>query len=482
MFSKLKLSAKISLLAAVLLVITTILGVVVSVNMFSAGRTSNFISDEIVPSLGVSIPMLASIDDFSENFLAYQYTSDTEYVENARESIAALEKELDSARKLLRTATSLPTLESSVRILEPLTRALHSNMDTMSVLGKRQREARNVLGPLGPEIVSDVAAFRRTMDADTRGQSSQADKDLAFYILAFNSNVVIAVNAFMQNNDTTGMAALLRTASDLTLCNQLHNSPTLSREFKDGVAGLIAKRQRYIAALDTFLRTQAARNAITQRVQTDLAEYLKTVDNLLDATKGRAAIETKSAADTLDLSIVITFVLLIIALVLCVFAVSQVHSFGLGAQVNFYTGEMFAPGLSLLVSPTDKFHVAINWYNEITKLKNDDPDLKNNIVGLTFDFCPFSFRLAGSDALSFNLTLGIGLYTNLHFHVPEKAKLDLKTTGGLRIPVGVNLFFGNNLEIFTHVAPSFGINFLEPFEKPEKPFFPVAVGARVWFR
>jgi len=166
--------------------------------------------------------------------------------------------------------------------------------------------------------------------------------------------------------------------------------------------------------------------------------------------------------------------ILIIAVILCILAVSQAHSLGLGAQVNFYTGEaMFAPGLSLLVSPSDIFHIAANWY------LNDE----SNIVGLTFDACPLRFTLLGSeDSLCLKFTIGIGIYTNLMFMKAEEKVEKLIVTGGLRAPVGLNLFFTRNLEIFTYVAPSFGVDFNPSFGLSSKPFFPVAIGARLWFK
>ena len=167
--------------------------------------------------------------------------------------------------------------------------------------------------------------------------------------------------------------------------------------------------------------------------------------------------------------------ILIIAVILCILAVSQAHSLGLGAQVNFYTGEaMFAPGLSLLVSPSDMFHIAANWYI-------DGKDV--NIVGLTFDVCPLRFKLLGDEnSLFLNLTIGIGVYTNLMF-IKVDDKLDrVNITGGLRAPVGVNLFLGRNFEVFTYVAPSFGVDFTPSFGLSPKPFFPIAIGGRLWIR
>ena len=326
MFKKLKLSAKIAVLAAVLLTITAVLGVVSSINMYSAGRTSDFIAKEIVPSIDISVPLLATIDDLALNFRSYSYTSERLYAESMRENIADLEKELVNARELLGKSKNLPVLENSVKLLEPLLRALKTSTDTMFLLGTRQIATRDVFIPLGVEIISDISAFKAAMLADLR-QSSQADRDLLFNILYFNSSGIMAVNAHIVDNDTTGAAALLRRVQDLSLCRELHSSPTLSREFRDGTEKLINKRIAYIAALDEYLRLQVLRNDLVAKVYGNLDEFINTVDRLIEATTKRAENETNKAASVLHLSITITFVLLLFAIILGIFlSVVIVHS------------------------------------------------------------------------------------------------------------------------------------------------------------
>lgn len=154
-------------------------------------------------------------------------------------------------------------------------------------------------------------------------------------------------------------------------------------------------------------------------------------------------------------------------IILIVMTGTMAHAFGVGAQFNFSAGGIFAPGAALLISPSDMTHLAINWYI--------DSD-KDSIIGLTLDLCPLALPLSTFSAGSVNLTLGVGLYANLMFSD------DREFNGGLRIPVGVNLLLGKNIfEVFTHVAPSFGVHFL-PGLGLSKPFFPIALGARLWFR
>ncbi|MCL2479142.1 MAG: hypothetical protein FWF22_06555, partial [Treponema sp.] len=110
---------------------------------------------------------------------------------------------------------------------------------------------------------------------------------------------------------------------------------------------------------------------------------------------------------------------------------------------------------------------AVNWYLDFDKV---------NTVGLTLDVQPLTLPLTTFRAGSLNFTLGVGLFTNMVF------TSDPGITGGLRIPVGLNLLLGKNvLEIYTHIAPSFGLTLL-PDLGLSYPFFPLALGVRFWIR
>jgi len=106
--------------------------------------------------------------------------------------------------------------------------------------------------------------------------------------------------------------------------------------------------------------------------------------------------------------------ILILAVILCIFAVTQAHAIGFGAQLNFSAGEIFAPGFSLLLSPSKVTHLAANWYLDFDEV---------NIVGLTFDVCPISLPLVSTSLSSFNFTLGLGVFTNLVFTEELAAKI-----------------------------------------------------------
>jgi len=154
-------------------------------------------------------------------------------------------------------------------------------------------------------------------------------------------------------------------------------------------------------------------------------------------------------------------------LILSAAAVTRVHAFGIGAQFNFSAGSVFAPGAALAISPSDMTHLAVNWY-----LGSD----KVNIIGLTLDVRPLDLPIVDFGAGSFNFTLGVGIFGNVVFTE------DPGINAGLRVPIGFSLFLVQNVfEIYTHVAPSWGVDFL-PSLSLSKPFFPMALGLKIWFR
>ena len=154
------------------------------------------------------------------------------------------------------------------------------------------------------------------------------------------------------------------------------------------------------------------------------------------------------------------------AVILSIAAAARGHSFGLGAQFNFRAESIFVPGAALVVSASDITHLAINWYLDLEKV---------NTIGFTWDVCPLNLPLINFNAGTFNFTLGGGIFANMAF------TSDIGINGGLRVPVGFNVLLGRVFEVYTHVAPSFGLNFL-PNMGLSDPFFPVALGVQLWFR
>jgi len=193
--------------------------------------------------------------------------------------------------------------------------------------------------------------------------------------------------------------------------------------------------------------------------------------------------------------------ILLIFVVFCIITISQVQALGIGVQGNFYLqfddmakDEEFSNedeqkgsnkfGFSLLVSPSRQLHFAGNYYFSDT----------THVIGITGDFIPegipFTFKIAGSgmtllsnpSAWWLNFYWGIGGFVNLWIlDSDEDSSInDFEFSGGLRIPIGLNLNIANGLfEIFAQISPSIGVRLGE--ESPFADwFFPVALGVRIW--
>lgn len=92
-------------------------------------------------------------------------------------------------------------------------------------------------------------------------------------------------------------------------------------------------------------------------------------------------------------------------------------------------------------------------------------------LGLTADWWMINAKLV--DALNYYVGLGgyarLGLGNNAYFD------------GGLRIPLGLNIFVIKPLELFLEWAPSVGARFSPSFAFPDFGFTNFAIGFRFWF-
>jgi hypothetical protein len=160
---------------------------------------------------------------------------------------------------------------------------------------------------------------------------------------------------------------------------------------------------------------------------------------------------------------------LVVALVLFL-AVTRLHGIGLGLQFNFEEGDISASVAALVLSPSDRTHLAVSWHiaEEV------------NTFWLTGDYYAIGLPIMGSRQASLYFTLGVGLFSNIEFN--KGGGNDHGIDGGVRAPVGLNLMLlGNIFEIYFHVAPSFGVQFAPKLDLTNL-FFPVALGGRFWFR
>jgi methyl-accepting chemotaxis protein len=321
MFSKLKLSTKITVLAAVLLGIMLILGVVASVNMFTAGNSSNYIANQALPVVDVAIRIVESADDLKRNLLEYALSSTEECAREAYENFAVIEQFFRESHDLVRAEPDkFPALVASLRKLEPELRILKSRSDTVFVYGKRQNEFKATLFPLGLEIMNDIVSLRAGMNRERdagRGGSSTEDRDKMFDFVASAAGTVMSFNTILHSNDTTGLARVRgMIEEDTAIVNSFMSSTTLSTQFRGGLGTILGKMDTYVKTFEEFVQLQGLRDQIYQRQMDDLQAFSQDVDELIREVTETALSRSRAASTSLSFSIVAMIVLLIAAIII----------------------------------------------------------------------------------------------------------------------------------------------------------------------
>ena len=320
MFNKLKLSAKIAALSAILIAIMLLLGAVCSINMISAGNASDFIADYIIPSFESAVTLQGTTDDLTGSLTAYSYSRDTEYSDETRKLIALLNEEFVKAKESLIRTGKLPDYETAIRKLEPLLRTVANNSDTLFVRGREQNQTQAAFAETASRAVNNLVALRDEMIIDVRNginSSSLTDRDLAVALLVEMLNQRVNVNIFLQSSDTTGVAALIaRSVQFAPIFDEIQASPTMGAAYKRRYAALKADYDRYFQLFGDYQRLQGIRNTIYTKLLTDLNEFVETVDALITATTRITRYETKNASSILTTSVIVTVILLGFALLL----------------------------------------------------------------------------------------------------------------------------------------------------------------------
>jgi len=138
------------------------------------------------------------------------------------------------------------------------------------------------------------------------------------------------------------------------------------------------------------------------------------------------------------------------------------HSFGIGAAYNINVLDAATPGAALSFKLDGLPLIGVSGLFGTDLL----------IVGSTFDWWLYQQQLGGT---MLGLYAGVGGYASI-IMVGNNAWLD----GGVRVPVGINIYPIPVLELFLEIAPAVGITLSDPVVFPE---FGLqgAFGFRFWF-
>ena len=155
--------------------------------------------------------------------------------------------------------------------------------------------------------------------------------------------------------------------------------------------------------------------------------------------------------------------LIVMIAALMVLAATGAFAFGIGLQFNGNVDDLSnkGPALTFKVDSVPLIW-AVNWYI------GDDTS-----IGLTGDYWILNNKITNIGKAPLNWFIGVGFFTNALFGD------DFEFSGGIRVPVGLNMFLANGFfEPFVQLAPSFGLQFV-PSLGTSSPFFPISAGFRM---
>ncbi|MDR0540419.1 MAG: hypothetical protein LBG74_07980 [Spirochaetaceae bacterium] len=159
--------------------------------------------------------------------------------------------------------------------------------------------------------------------------------------------------------------------------------------------------------------------------------------------------------------------------VLFVFTVMNTYAeFGIGIQGNAGYAGNFAGGPSLLLSPSDRLHFAIDWY---IPLNNNDI-----LFNLTMDIWVLDLSLVQIGEGSLKLFVGPGFYGRAgYIESGDEYRDGFNLAAGIRIPVGIHYRI-QGLDPFICLAPAWDIKFLPKPHFADFFGFSGAIGIRFW--
>ncbi|MDR0304026.1 MAG: methyl-accepting chemotaxis protein, partial [Chitinispirillales bacterium] len=320
MFNRLHLSAKIAMLAAVLLVFLVILGIVASVKMLAAEKDANRNSTQLIPALGNLINITHHRGNVLRELRDFTRSSRPDVMQTAVRDFNSLEEFFQNSRDLLKTAKDLPLFVKGMEKVEPNAKMLKMYSDSVFSAGNKQIELSAKLTMMGPEILDDACDLKAKMDRDYAagsGRVSIKDKDDMFLFATNIARAVIMFNAIVRTHDTTGLSSVDKIAKDVFNNSEvLSKSATLSDGFKRDVQQILKEIGEFDGMFEEFVKLQNHRDQLFIKQSNYIQEFDANISEMAEGMIQRNINLAGEAAKSLDASVAIVISLSLIALVL----------------------------------------------------------------------------------------------------------------------------------------------------------------------
>ena len=334
MFGKLKLSAKINVLAVVLIALIAILGITSLIQMQSSKIVSEYVAHQALPAIKISSGILSQKGNLRANIQEYTISSGDENANAARDAFNNMETEFQNARNLLSALGEkavLPNLQKMMPRIERIEETLRVHSDSVFIVGSKQNELKSKLIPYGSEILKMATEVKNRMDRERSAglnTSQTADKDKIFDFIGGISTTVIGFNKILHTHDTTSLQSLsLKIDKDIVNINSILASETLSAGIRGDIVNIKNKMQDYLVDFTLFVKLQGLRNASLQKQLDEISALNLDIEELIHSVIATNAEKTLKAAQTLERNVIFTVFLVAIALISGIFmSIKIVHS------------------------------------------------------------------------------------------------------------------------------------------------------------
>ena len=391
MIDKLNLSAKITALAAILLAIMCVLGIVASISMFSAARESAFIAREALPAVKISSGILEVNGDSRTALRDFTRTTSPEAERSARQAFSNFDKAFAEAHNLVRTAEGLKDLPPLVRRAEASKTKMMAYSDTLFNHGRRQNELKTKLEPLTWQILDSIAVLRHIMTRDLHPQ-----RQIMFDVIFNVSRTLMHFNEILAAYDTTGFAAIIRdrVSVDFKIITGILNSETTTGATKSSLLNIAGMMDKYLEYIHEFVAIQARRDAILPRQVAANEEFIKISEEMSYGFIGKVMALSNEKSNYLRINTIVMIVLLIVAFGLGVFLcmvitksivksiTDVIHELSSGAeQVTAAAGEIASASQGMASGATEQaasLEEISSSLNEITAMTKQTADNARN--------------------------------------------------------------------------------------------------------
>ena len=396
MFNKLKLGAKITALAAVLLFIAVILGAVAGFSMLSASKKSTYIADRVFPAIEIAESIKDFDADLTKYFIEYDHTSDDRLPAKMRDMLDSIDLHYKEGNELVKNTNDLPHFAASIEQIAPIARQIRQIMDSLFVITARQENAKNEINELGEKIAKDIIDLNYIAIGNRNLVATQYVGGLLY---AFGETRIKTQLFFQENADTAGKGAIIKRMNDeMQSIADIIPAPVLLESCRVALRAIQADYQKLQNHFNEFVRSEEINISLQNRREQLSDDLDRIAGNMAQNSMMSGANAAEAAARNLQINVVVMFVLLIIALamgvILSIFIINSIvkpiqdaiHGLSSGAeQITAASGEIAgasqgaASGATQQAASLEEISSSLS---EITAMTKKTADNAKNAEGL----------------------------------------------------------------------------------------------------